>query len=151
MSDPDLFHERRGRRNEADGVRFAGREDHPKPHRNRERVRLRIDFNATLTGEQFERAGKWLPRDRAGLRLALDCGVASDGVDVLVAKPAAQEMPKTPLEIVVTSSMDHALGQIAAAWVAASHRADGPRLVPPEGMGFDFDDLLEKIPWQKPA
>ncbi|HSP35776.1 MAG TPA: enolase C-terminal domain-like protein, partial [Thermoanaerobaculia bacterium] len=81
-----------------------------------ERVRLRIDFNATLTAEQFERVAKWLPRDRVdfvedpcpydpatwrelrrktGLRLALDRGVAVDGVDVLVVKPAVQPMPST--------------------------------------------------------
>lgn len=159
------------------------------------RVRLRIDFNGTLHPEQFERTAKWLPRERidfvedpcpydpatwrelrrkTGLRLALDRGTATDGVDVLVVKPAVQEMPEVALEIVVTSYMDHALGQIAAAWVAAKHerrvsrrcglfthvlfevdpfieaiRADGARLLPPEGTGFGFDDLLEKVPWKK--
>ena len=162
-----------------------------------QRVRLRIDFNGTLTPEQFERTAKWLPRERidfiedpcpydpaawpelrrkTGLRLALDRGTASDGVDVLVVKPAVQEMPKAALEIVVTSYMDHALGQIAAAWVAATNerrvsarcglfthvlferdsffeaaRADGPRLLAPAGTGFGFDDLLEKLPWKKLA
>ena len=160
-----------------------------------DRVRLRIDFNATLTPAKFRRVADVLPhkridfiedpcpydattwlelRQRTGLRLALDRAVASEGVDVLVVKPAVQVMPKTSTEIVVTSYMDHAIGQMAAAWVAANHkvsercglfthvlfesdaffdrvRANGARLVAPEGTGFGFDDLLEKLPWKKLA
>jgi len=156
-----------------------------------ERVRLRIDFNATLTADEFLRlklprdridfiedpcpydASTWrMLRDRTGLRLALDRVVAEEGVDVLVVKPAVQEMPRTSREIVVTSYMDHAIGQFFAAYVAASHgitnvcglfthvlyesdpffecvRADGPRLLAPEGTGIGFDDLLEGLPWKK--
>src|SRR6185369_9382043 len=84
-----------------------------------ERVRLRIDFNATLTADEFLRlklprdridfiedpcpydASTWrMLRDRTGLRLALDRVVAEEGVDVLVVKPAVQEMPRTSREIV---------------------------------------------------
>jgi o-succinylbenzoate synthase len=160
-----------------------------------DRVRLRLDFNATLTAQEFERIAQRLPRERidfvedpcpydahvwkslrqkSGLRLALDRGLASDGVDVLVVKPAVQDFPKTDLEVVVTSYMDHAIGQMAAAWVAASNegrvgprcglfthvlyepdpfferiRSCGPRLLPPEGTGFGFDDLIERLPWKK--
>lgn len=161
------------------------------------RVRLRLDFNGTLTPQEFVRVAATLPRERidfvedpcpydaatwrglrssTGLRLALDRGSAIEGVDVLVVKPAVQPMPETGLEVVVTSYMDHAIGQIAAAWVAATNghrvsrrcglfthvlfesdpffermRAEGSHLLPPEGTGFGFDDLLETIPWKKLA
>jgi O-succinylbenzoate synthase len=158
-----------------------------------ERVRLRIDFNATLTADEFlqlrlplERidfiedpcpydAATWrMLREKTGLRLALDREVAEEGVDVLVVKPAVQEMPSTSRELVVTSYMDHAIGQFFAAFVAASHRitnvcglfthvlyerdpffervrAEGARLLAPEGTGIGFDDLLESLPWKKLA
>ncbi|HVR40608.1 MAG TPA: hypothetical protein VMU84_16050 [Thermoanaerobaculia bacterium] len=156
-------------------------------------VRLRIDFNATLSADEFLRLE--LPRERVdfvedpcpydarvwnelraktGLRLALDRGVATDGVDVLVCKPAVQESVPTGREVVVTSYMDHPVGQFFAAWVAATHdvssrcglmthvlyesnefieriRVDGMRLVPPSGTGIGFDDLLEQLPWKKLA
>ena len=161
------------------------------------RVRLRLDFNATLTPDEFEKIAASLPRERIDfvedpcayngptwrelrkkteLRFALDRGTATDGVDVLVVKPAVQPMPDTALEIVVTSYMDHAIGQIAAAWVAATNasrvsprcglfthvlfesdpffdriRASGACLLPPVGTGFGFDDLLESLPWKKLA
>lgn len=153
------------------------------------RVQLRIDFNATLTAEEFERLP--LPRERidfvedpcpydpaiwsrlrstTGLRLALDRGDAEEGVDVLVVKPAVQEFPTTLREVVITSYMDHPIGQFFAAYVAATHDVGvcglmthvlfesdafidrveriGTRLVPPDGTGIGFDDLLEKLPWK---
>jgi len=158
-----------------------------------DRVRLRIDFNATLTAEEFEAIAKRLPRDRidfvedpcpydaktwkalrdrTGLRLALDRSFAEDGVDVVVVKPAIQEVPQTAKEIVVTSYMDHPVGQLGAAYVAANHATssrcglvthvlydrnefseqlelDGMRLVPPRGTGVGFDDVLERLPWRR--
>jgi O-succinylbenzoate synthase len=158
-----------------------------------ERVRLRIDFNMRLTADEFlglrlpaERidfiedpcpydASTWrILRVRTGLRLALDREVSEDGVDVLVVKPAVQEMPATLREIVVTSYMDHAIGQMFAAHFAAAHGitnvcglfthvlyesdpfferipADGPRLLVPSGTGIGFDELLESLPWKKLA
>ncbi|HEY4640628.1 MAG TPA: hypothetical protein VII75_04735 [Thermoanaerobaculia bacterium] len=158
-----------------------------------DRVRLRIDFNATLTAEEFLRlelpreridfvedpcpydAATWRTlREQTGLRLALDREVAEEGVDVLVVKAAIQEMPRTSREIVVTSYMDHAIGQMFAAYFAASHhvanvcglfthvlyefdafferiRAEGPRLLAPSGTGIGFDELLESLPWKKLA
>jgi O-succinylbenzoate synthase len=154
---------------------------------------LRIDFNMTLTADEFlalrlpaERidfvedpcaydAETWrMLRERTRLRLALDREVFEDGVDVLVVKPAVQEMPVTSREIVVTSYMDHAIGQMFAAHFAAAHRitnvcglfthvlyesdpflerirADGARLLAPSGTGIGFDDLLESLPWKKLA
>ncbi|HWW62119.1 MAG TPA: hypothetical protein VN181_12185 [Thermoanaerobaculia bacterium] len=154
------------------------------------KVRIRIDFNASLTADEFLRLE--LPRERidfvedpcpydprvwnelrvrTGLRLALDRGVATDGVDVLVCKPAVQESVPTGREVVVTSYMDHPVGQFFAAWVASTHdvsarcglmthvlyekdefiervRVEGARLLPPDGTGIGFDDLLERLPWK---
>ena len=157
-----------------------------------ERVRIRIDFNARLTPGEFVRVAETLPRDRidfvedpceydervwarlrreTGLRLALDR--FEGAADVLVHKPALQtSFPAFDGEVVVTSYMDHPVGQSFAAYVAASHRvsarcglfthvlyepnafserlrADGARLLPPEGTGIGFDDLLEDLPWTK--
>ena len=158
-----------------------------------ERVRLRIDFNATLTAVEFEAIAATLPRrridfiedpcpydpatwrglrDRTGLRLALDRGTGTEDVDVIVIKPAVQEIPNTHAEIIVTSYMDHPLGQLCAAYAAASahitttcglvthvlYESDpfiermylnGARLVAPQGTGFGFDDLLEGLPWRR--
>jgi len=184
-----------------------------------DRVRLRIDFNATLTAEEFVNVAATLPRERidfiedpcpydaavwrelrskTGLRLALDrapsssqhrqeclCHTSSDPMwhrhsclcsansyDVLILKPALEEIPCTDAELVVTSYMDHPIGQLCAAYAAATAnitstcglithvlfendpfiermRVDGTHLVPPEGNGWGFDDLLEKLPWQR--
>jgi O-succinylbenzoate synthase len=156
-------------------------------------VRLRIDFNSMLTAGEFLRLAQRLPRERVDfvedpcpynervwralraethLRFALDRGVAASGVDVLVYKPALQaQWPAFNGEIVVTSYMDHPVGQFGAAFVAAKHEAqarcglfthvlyendpflervqsDGARLLPPAGTGVGFDELLEGLPWK---
>lgn len=99
--------------------------------------------------------------------------------DTLIIKPARPDWcmsADTPCAI--TSYMDHAVGQMFAAHSAASiykgelsdqrlacglltHRCfendeffervrcDGPRLLPVEGTGLGFDDLLEKLPWKR--
>ncbi len=162
------------------------------------RYRLRLDFNGTLDPESFLSFVAALPTDvrqaidfvedpcpydaavwrdlrsRTGLRLALDRSEGEDGVDVLVVKPAVQELPRTGKEVVITSYMDHPVGQLGAAYVAAvsgtsaicgliTHllyeidpfveriQIDGTCLVPPTGTGIGFDDLLEKLPWKKLA
>jgi O-succinylbenzoate synthase len=159
-------------------------------------VRIRIDFNATLTPAEFLDIVETLPeeridfiedpcpydeqtwahlRDVTGLRLALDRAVTPAGrsYDVLVHKPALRvEWPEEDCEIVVTSYMDHPIGQFGAAYVAASHETsarcglmthvlyepdafierierDGARLLPPKGTGIGFDDLLEHLPWKR--
>jgi O-succinylbenzoate synthase len=152
-----------------------------------DRVRLRLDFNGD--GEAFERVVSTLPSERIDfiedpcpydpatwtrmraetrLRFALDRGDAEEGVDVLVVKPAVQNVPRTAKEIVITSYMDHPIGQLHAAYVAAgcrphtagliTHvlyekdpfiermRIDDTRLAVP-----DFSDLLESLPWKKLA
>jgi o-succinylbenzoate synthase len=159
-------------------------------------VRLRIDFNATLAPDEFVRIAATLPRERidfiedpcvyeasiwidlrarTGLRLALDRKESTEhrqGADVLIIKPALEPIPNTESEIVVTSYMDHPVGQLCAAYAAAkagitttcgliTHvlyendpfiermQIDGTRLVPPGGMGWGFDDLLENLPWRR--
>jgi O-succinylbenzoate synthase len=153
-------------------------------------VRIRIDFNARLTAEEFLGVAETLPkeridfvedpcpydaavwrrlRERTGLRLALDRFAGE--ADVLVHKAAlSADFPSFDGEIVVTSYMDHPVGQFFAAYVAATHdvaprcglmthllyepdaflervRRDGARLLPPGGTGIGFDDLLERLPW----
>jgi o-succinylbenzoate synthase len=161
------------------------------------RVRLRIDFNARLRPEEFLMIAEGLPLDRIDfvedpcpydggtwsalreetrLRLALDRFYAEEGVDVLVVKPAIQEMPQRAKEIVITSYMDHPVGQFGAAYIAAANaervsarcglfthvlyernafiemiRSDGSRLLPPEGTGIGFDSLLEQFSWKRLA
>jgi O-succinylbenzoate synthase len=190
------------------------------------RGRLRLDFNATLDAPAFLRIAATLPRERidfvedpcpydaviwrelhaqTGLRLALDREVATEGVDVLVVKPALQRVPGEQalgervaadgarvageraaggerggdpdvgaVSIVVTSYMDHPVGQLHAAAIAArcatdsrcglmthvlfepnkfSERLglDGARLVPPGGAGIGFEYLLEELEWTRLA
>lgn len=153
-------------------------------------VRIRIDFNARLTPEEFLRIAETLPRERVdfiedpcpydrelwrdlrertGLRLALDRFEGQ--ADVLVHKPALQTEWPVHNDVVVTSYMDHPVGQFGAAWVAAKHEtnsrcglfthvlyepdaflerveSEGARLLPPRGTGIGFDDLLERLPWK---
>ena len=161
-------------------------------------VRVRIDFNATLTAEEFVRMVETLPREqidfiedpcpydeeiwrdlrnKTRLPLALDLAATGNrqpatSFDVLIHKPALSTSWPSHSDIVVTSYMDHAVGQFAAAYIAATHvvnprcglmthvlyepdafferiRCDGARLLAPEGTGIGFDDLLEALPWKK--
>ena len=159
-------------------------------------VRVRIDFNARLTAEEFVRIAETLPRERidfiedpcpydvrvwralretTGLRLAYDLSPTANrqpptAFDVLVHKPARHTDWPNYHDIVVTSYMDHPVGQFGAAYIAATHEtnarcglfthvlyepdafierieSDGARLLPPKGTGIGFDDLLENLPW----
>lgn len=97
-----------------------------------------------------------------------------EAADVWVIKPAIQS--ETPFltpnrkRIVVTSYLDHPIGQVAAAYVAAQVPADvcgllshriyqptpfsaflswhGPEFQIPPGTGFGFDELLLEQPWR---
>lgn len=124
--------------------------------------------------------------ERTGVRLAVDREAAPRcaAAQVMVIKPAVDE-PVLLLEaaaargqeVVVTSAMDHPLGQAFAAWEAgrldlqfpgrtgvcglqthhlfepdAFTEALGPwspRFRAPEGTGLGFDELLEKLPWRR--
>lgn len=122
------------------------------------------------------------------INLALDWELpkkppAWPGAQILVIKPASQDAfplalaaAHAGMEIVVTHSMDHPLGQSVALWTAlrlrqrhgdlvregglqavglyesdefsAQIKTAGPRTIPPIGTGFGFDDQLTKLPWK---
>ena len=144
----------------------------------------KIDFiedPVAYNGEIWEALSRTYP-----VRLARDRGVVSGalaGAQVAIIKPAiVNPIPIIDLtraalrQVVVTSYLDHPLGQMTAAYAAAmakrnfpgvvdtcgllSHevyepnifseslRCDGPRLLAPEGMGFGFDRSLEKLKWE---
>jgi O-succinylbenzoate synthase len=126
--------------------------------------------------------------EREKVRLALDWELPSSpppwpGAQILVVKPASQDAfplalaaAHAGMELVVTHSMDHPLGQSVALWTAmrlrqrhgdlvlegglqaaglysadpfSEHiRTRGPQTIPPPGTGFGFDELLEKLPWK---
>lgn len=124
-------------------------------------------------------------RNRWGVKLALDKAWKSgtSGYDAVVVKPArrdwrvvAERHPGVPL--VLTSAMDHALGQAFAAYQAALARRDlgetiglcglctehlfapdgffervqthGGHFIPDlSGGGLGFGEVLEKLPWRK--
>lgn len=123
-------------------------------------------------------------RERWGIRLALDKGwrTATTGFDAVVVKPARRDWrvvaathPHSPL--ILTSAMDHALGQMYAAYEAAVAEAEQPgrldlcglctqHLFTPDaffervrspggylqpdlnGGGLGFGDVLAKLPWR---
>ncbi|OGQ06190.1 MAG: hypothetical protein A2W61_01250 [Deltaproteobacteria bacterium RIFCSPLOWO2_01_44_7] len=86
-------------------------------------------------------------------------------------------LKKVPTRIVFTSYMDHPVGQLGACFVAARFyktnphceevcglmsqsifektpyqeciTTKGPQLIPPDGVGVGFADLLEKEPWKR--
>ncbi|MFM8657392.1 MAG: hypothetical protein ACKOD5_09715 [Chthoniobacterales bacterium] len=124
--------------------------------------------------------------EREKIPLALDWELPATpppwpGAQVLVIKPAAQDAfplalaaAHAGMEIVVTNSMDHPLGQSVALWTAMRLRQRhgdivldgglqvgglyapdefcaqicGPQTIPPAGTGFGFDKLLEQLPWK---
>ncbi len=159
-------------------------------------LRLSIDFNGVLGAEDFvgfAKAGSalrpWVDfvedpvpyepevwerlREATGWRLALDRASSDEGggYDVRVLKPAVDSMATRTGPVLVTSYMDHPLGQTFAAWEAAryagvvagagllTHRlfeadafsqrlsATGPDWNSPGGTGLGFDDLLAALTW----
>ncbi|HEX2751219.1 MAG TPA: AMP-binding protein, partial [Verrucomicrobiales bacterium] len=157
-------------------------------------LKIRIDYNETgadtLTllrpwAEQIEfiedpqpyDADRW--RELAaltGFDLALDrlpSGIPDrGGYAVRVLKPALEECMPGNADAVITSYMDHPLGQMFAAWEAARYSgpqreagllthplyepdaftetvvSHGPQLLAPAGTGLGFDHLLETLPWR---
>lgn len=125
----------------------------------------------------------WQELQRRGApRLAADraSGEAVDGCELLVVKPARQDPDhlfrrarSLAKSVVVTSYMDHPIGQAYAALFAASagdlldkaaglmthhlfernafseRLGDGAAFLPPSGYGLGFDDLLEALPWRR--
>ena len=130
-------------------------------------------------------ASQWQAvREAWGVKLALDKGWknGTHGFDAVVVKPArrdwrtvAAHLPGSPL--ILTSAMDHALGQVYAAYEAALCRQQmgaqlslcglvthhlfdndpfferldvnaGVLQVDRSGTGLGFDDLLEGLSWE---
>jgi len=125
-------------------------------------------------------------RRELSVRLALDKQLrgASQGFDVAVLKPGRREWRELTdelppeVQIVMTSAMDHAVGQSFAAWEAATAQRDlGARLdlcglatehlfeedaffarlhsrggfleVDRSGTGLGFDEIIAKLPWRR--
>ncbi len=153
----------------------------------------RIDFNASLTKEEcssFLESAKQLKIDfvedpfpshngswkeleeRHGVPFAADFEEV-ENPSILVCKPAIKPLPNLRLRKVITSYLDHPIGQLAALYTAAkepslsdewggfiSHVAYAPnpfserlsienhRLKPPDGIGWGMDDLLEGLSWK---
>ena len=102
-----------------------------------------------------------------------------EGASIRVVKPAREETEdlSSYRRVVFTHSLDHPIGQAAAAWSAAKHYTHhpkvmevcgltaplmyepnafsqawscaGPRLKPTPGTGFGFNELLESIKWER--
>ena len=141
--------------------------------------RERIDFledPCPWSREEWE-----LIQERSGLKLARDRGSHSleGDEDILVIKPARTNLSIDALDgrkVVVTSNMDHPLGQCFAAYQAGTMAMEGatiltsglqthdlfeldafterlgpagPEFGSPGGMGLGFDDLLENLPWKR--
>lgn len=163
--------------------------------------RLRLDCNETLSLSTFlefwedlgemkksvqliEDPVKWDPESWRVLReIEVPVAVDRDAEErfhpgeIAVIKPATSNwLPPGDARFLVTSYMDHAIGQFWAAVEAArlakeegnrflgagllTHRCfetdeffdqiqtDGPRLLSPGGTGLGFDELLEALPWK---
>ena len=151
-----------------------------------EEVRWRIDFvedpspYAESTWERLRKAA------RVPLAVDREAAPGCTAAQVVVVKPAvdepwllAESAAARGQQVVVTSSMEHPLGQCFAAWEAAKLNVQFPGLVgvcglqthhlftpsdfaerlgrwspefrPPGGTGLGFDDLLERLPWKRLA
>lgn len=154
---------------------------------------VRLDFNAKLTEPEFKQfldeTAEYHSRfdciedpfpyeESAWKRYAnLACDARSEQAigtaHTLVLKPAVQDhepFRNLSQKLIVTSYLDHPLGQLSAAFIAAQLRVDvcglcshlvyqtnefseqlpqTTSLVPPPGTGFGFDELLKKLPWKK--
>lgn len=164
-------------------------------------LRIRLDFNEVPARQQLEAWWDGLPaalqeridwiedpflfdvaewrafRQKTGVGLALDRALSDATVSpdwLSIWKPAWQEMPSSAAKesLVVTSAMDHPVGQAWAAFCAAQAgvtqvcglRTDhlfardafteamgewSPEWPALEGTGMGFDELLDNIPWTR--
>ncbi len=152
---------------------------------------LDSDFRSTIEFLEdpmpYESSAWTFLSDREQIPLALDWELPSTpppwpGAQVLVIKPASQDAfplalaaAHAGMQIVVTHSMDHPLGQSVALWTAMRLRQRhgdlvldgglqtvglyapdefskqichrGPQAIPPPGTGFGFDQQLASLSW----
>jgi O-succinylbenzoate synthase len=149
-----------------------------------ESLRARIDF-AEDPCPYVEDVWVHLGREtRTILAVDREAAPLAKAAGVMVVKPAVDEpwllaeaAAGRGQQVIVTSYMDHPLGQCFAAWEAAKLNVQFPGLVgicglqthqmftpcpfserlgrwsphfhPPGGTGLGFDDLLEKLPWKR--
>lgn len=168
-------------------VDFNGCLDGPTFHKFLEFMPLRVYRQLDLVEDPFPYdAVAWeAARARWGVRLGLDkrWQEGAGGFDVVVCKPARRDWrvvagrhPGQPL--MLTSAMDHPIGQMYAAWQAALARAElggrvdlcglctqhlfepdaflervrspGGHLLPDvDGGGLGFGCVLERLPWRR--
>lgn len=147
-------------------------------------VRGRIDFieDAYLhnTAPEVDAMGPYdiaMAVDRDIESACGDFGVAIIKPAVNVVDPILKQAAECGRRVVLTSYMDHPVGQCFAAWEAAKAQKDHPGLVdacglvthglfapnafsdalgvptpefhPPAGTGLGFDDLLKSLPWKR--
>ncbi len=163
-------------------------------------LRFRIDFNSTADPRALTEAfSQWTAEEKArldfledpvpfqkeswqelratlGIPLANDRESASDSTsEFLVLKPALDDFrafAARPARKIITSYMDHPLGQSFAAYEAGRSAIEeicglqthglfekdafierlgpvAPRFTVPQGSGLGFDDLLEALPWKR--
>ena len=149
-------------------------------------VRQRIDFledPCPYSPTTWERLRK---QYRIPLAVDREAVPACDAAQIMVVKPAVDEpwllaeaAGGRGQQVIVTSYMEHPVGQVFAAWEAAKLNVQFPGIVgmcglqthhlftpsdfaerlgrwspsfqSPGGTGLGFDDLLEKLPWKRLA
>jgi o-succinylbenzoate synthase len=165
-----------------------------------DQLRLRLDFNEMPSRDKIQKwldqCPTWLRHkidfledpfpyeadawkefaDTNNITLALDRGLAEQSQEsslISVWKPAWAAQPSiSPSRLLITSAMDHVIGQAWAAYQAGLHRVKeicglrtehlfetnefsermgmwSPTWPTICGTGLGFDDLLEKIPWTR--
>ncbi|MBK1827231.1 enolase C-terminal domain-like protein [Haloferula rosea] len=149
-----------------------------------ENIRQRMDFvedPCPYSASRWKELGRTV---KVPLAVDREAAPLCDSAQVMVVKPAVDEpwllaeaAAKQGQQVIVTSYMDHPLGQCFAAWEAAKLNVQFPGLVglcglqthqlfaptdfaerlgrwspefkPAGGTGLGFDDLLEKLPWKR--
>jgi O-succinylbenzoate synthase len=153
-------------------------------------AKFRLDFNETLTQSEFLQFLKTAPMEKihfiedptpydpeiwrqSTIPLAIDRETKTgSGYQYRVLKPARQSTTLEPgVTHIITSYMDHPLGQLYAAWQATQFKGTldtcgllthplfepsdfttqlqikDQTLIPPKGTGLGFDNQLESLLW----
>ncbi|MFV0340170.1 MAG: hypothetical protein ACK5MA_06015 [Parachlamydiaceae bacterium] len=157
------------------------------------RVLWRLDFNSSFTSEECEQflkkakhfnidfiedpfpynASEWHRQQKQyDVAFAEDFEEGSEA-QVIICKPAVREILQTKKRRIVTTYIDHPIGQLSALYTAAidpdlqkepggffTHtlyepnafidrlKIDQDRLLPPIGIGWGYDQELEQLEWR---